>query len=288
MDTLCLPVAEGGLGLLDLQARNEAIELTWVKRYLDLSPARPMWAWAVDVLLSKHATSDAGAISRKAQVNSFLQSWSPAVGARSTLPQYLKSMLRTAKKHDVSFAAIKLSKRTKMKLPIWYHLGSVRKLRAMNNSPAGKCLRDHHDVKYVADLLPLRDRGCTLPSVGQGPSRLCPSCPCADCSRDRARSCRNPQRCCLYAASLLDQIRPKWHPDVEAAVDGLSLTSRRKAKNAEATPRGGDLLFDPTVTSDEPLEESLRVFVDPAVHDHPPAIRRRAGRTVAQEARTIY
>ncbi|EPS95521.1 hypothetical protein FOMPIDRAFT_1108758, partial [Fomitopsis schrenkii] len=260
----------------------------WVKRYLDLSPARPMWAWAVDVLLSRHATSDAGAINTKAQVNSFLQSWSPAVGARSTLPRYLKSMLLTAKKHDVSFAAIKLSRKSKHRLPIWYHLGSVRKLRAMNNSPGGKCLRDNHSVQYVADLLPLRDRGCVLQVNWQGPARPPPDCPCPACVGDRDQGCRHPQRCCLYAAALLEQIRPKWHPDADAQADGLTLTSRRKEKNRVALSKGEDLIFDPTVTSDEPLEESFRAFVDPAAHDRPPAIRRRAGRTVEQERRTVY
>ncbi|EPS92835.1 hypothetical protein FOMPIDRAFT_1137242 [Fomitopsis schrenkii] len=41
MDTLCLPLAEGGINLLDIEARNQAIQVMWLKRYLDLGPKRP-------------------------------------------------------------------------------------------------------------------------------------------------------------------------------------------------------------------------------------------------------
>ncbi|KAI0664179.1 hypothetical protein C8Q70DRAFT_880201, partial [Cubamyces menziesii] len=38
---LCADVSTGGLSLLDLRARNEAIDLVWLKAYLNLSPTRP-------------------------------------------------------------------------------------------------------------------------------------------------------------------------------------------------------------------------------------------------------
>ncbi|KAI9070085.1 hypothetical protein FKP32DRAFT_1690599 [Trametes sanguinea] len=40
--TLQAPVAAGGLGLLDLRARNEAIDLVWLREYLELSDKRPL------------------------------------------------------------------------------------------------------------------------------------------------------------------------------------------------------------------------------------------------------
>ncbi|EPS99576.1 hypothetical protein FOMPIDRAFT_1090285, partial [Fomitopsis schrenkii] len=137
-------------------------------------------------------------------------------------------MLRTAKKYHVSFAAIKLSKRSKSKLPIWYHLGATKKLRSMNNSPAGKCLRELHGVRVVADLLPLRGRACILRAGGPTPPTVDPGCECGGCTGDRALGCKNPQRCAVYAAKLLDEVRPKWHPDRAPPNDGLSLTTRRK------------------------------------------------------------
>jgi hypothetical protein len=41
LDTLQWPRTEGGLNLLNIQARNEAIELTWLKAYLDFSATPP-------------------------------------------------------------------------------------------------------------------------------------------------------------------------------------------------------------------------------------------------------
>lgn len=80
-------------------------------------------------------------------------------------------------------------------------------------------------------------------------------------------------RCCQYAAALVSQIRPKWHPDVGSPGDKLSLTTERKEKNGQAIRNGGALTFDPSITSDEPLEEAFRAFLSPETHDHPPAIR---------------
>ncbi|TFY54647.1 hypothetical protein EVJ58_g8730 [Rhodofomes roseus] len=99
MDTLYRPISEGGLGLLDLKARNEAINMMWLKRYLTLTPNRPKWAYAMDAILAKHVVKRFGAIDTKAQVNTFLQSWTPAYAARSRLPRYIKDMLSTGKSY---------------------------------------------------------------------------------------------------------------------------------------------------------------------------------------------
>lgn len=34
LDYLYLPIEKGGLGLLDLEARNDAIDIMWLKRYM--------------------------------------------------------------------------------------------------------------------------------------------------------------------------------------------------------------------------------------------------------------
>ena len=150
LDTLCLPIEEGGISLLDIEARNKAIKLTWIKHYLDLLQHRPMWAWAADALISASTSSNAGAITCSARINMFLQDWKPSTSYKSKLPHYLKCMINTAKKHQVSFTAIKLSHHAKTKLPIWYHLGALWKLRAMNNSAKGKCLHNTHNINTVA------------------------------------------------------------------------------------------------------------------------------------------
>lgn len=191
-----------------------------------------MWAWVTDTLLSLRATADTGAIACKAQINSFLQSWSPSVSHQSRLPHHLKQMLHTAKKHRVSFTVVKLSKRAHHTLPIWYHLGAVRKLCTMNNSPLGKCLRETHNVHLVTDLLPLRARPC-LPA---GPASSNSAHPhvkykCPLCAADTGNGCRHPQVCCRFAGSLLAQMQPCWSPDLDLHGDGLSHMRGRKWMN---------------------------------------------------------
>ena len=55
LDTLQRPRDEGGLNLLDIQARNEAIELMWLKSYLNFSDSRPPWAIVTDIIIDAAA-----------------------------------------------------------------------------------------------------------------------------------------------------------------------------------------------------------------------------------------
>ncbi|TFY53337.1 hypothetical protein EVJ58_g9508 [Rhodofomes roseus] len=289
MEMLTRPVSEGGLGLLDIRARNEAIELMWTKRYLTLTDDRPRWAFAVDVLIGLAVSKDAGAIRKSAQLNTFLQSWSPAVHAASKLPPYIKRMIRVAKKYSVSFAALKLGTAMKNTLPIWYHLGANKRLRKLNNSKISDCLRDRHGVSYVADLLPLTQRGC-LRAAGALSNDFVPSqCGCKECAADELRGCKHPLACCRAAATLLEQVLPKWHPEMDRTPDGLTLTTKRHEANAKTLEEAeGDMIFDPSLTNRGPIMEAFRVFVDPSVHNEPPAIRARPGRVILEEAITVY
>lgn len=53
-DTLCLPIEEGGLGLVDNQARNDAIYLMNLRKYLELTEDRPLWAYVADQPIEKN------------------------------------------------------------------------------------------------------------------------------------------------------------------------------------------------------------------------------------------
>jgi hypothetical protein len=47
-ETVSAPIDMGGRNLMDIIACNEAISATWLKSYLDLGPARPLWGFAAD------------------------------------------------------------------------------------------------------------------------------------------------------------------------------------------------------------------------------------------------
>ena len=44
---------EGGRALVDIATRNKAIDVMWLKSYLNLGPNRPLWAKIADILLAK-------------------------------------------------------------------------------------------------------------------------------------------------------------------------------------------------------------------------------------------
>jgi hypothetical protein len=55
LEHLYKPLNKGGLNLLDIKTRNEAIEIVWLKDYLNLTPSRQMWARATDILINASA-----------------------------------------------------------------------------------------------------------------------------------------------------------------------------------------------------------------------------------------
>lgn len=55
---------EGGLGLLDIKSRNEAIELMWLKAYLKLMKDRLTWAFLADTLIKMNILKSTGKLEK--------------------------------------------------------------------------------------------------------------------------------------------------------------------------------------------------------------------------------
>jgi len=72
MDMLHRPIPEGGLKILDIKARNEAVEIIWLKAYLNFSPSRQKWATIMDHIILVAAPPHSV---KKARDNPFLQTW---------------------------------------------------------------------------------------------------------------------------------------------------------------------------------------------------------------------
>ena len=56
LEYLYSPLDQGGLNLLDITARNEAIELIWLREYLNPTKTRQTWAIVTDILSHRRAT----------------------------------------------------------------------------------------------------------------------------------------------------------------------------------------------------------------------------------------
>ena len=100
MEYMHKPLNKGGLNLLNIKACNEAIELVWLRDYLNLSPSRQTWAIVTDILINATAPPPSAGTSVVAVVNTFLQSWNTlSRGPRlTTLNKGIVRMLNIAKK----------------------------------------------------------------------------------------------------------------------------------------------------------------------------------------------
>lgn len=268
MEYMHKPLSEGGLNLLDIRARNEAIELVWLRDYLNLSPSRQTWAKVTDILINATAPLGTSAV---AVVNTFLQTWNPPTrGPRlATLNKNIIRMLSVAKKYKTNLAAIRLSPGVRATLPAWYH--PAAEPRPMTNVNA-RCLLNVHAARTVADLIKAANKASERTrNNSHVPNQ---TCICMACVKDRRGGCRNPHACALEAMARLNDIVPKYNPLAIEVHDTLSLTPNRKARNSNDREEGSGILFDPTITCKGGIDECFRVFTDPERLSGLPACRR--------------
>ena len=95
------PIATGGKKILDIKARNDAIELMKLKSYLEMGPRRPKWAKVADALMGQNIPNAQNIRDEESKRNTFLQTWTVKIGAKSELPQSLRKMLQVAKLYNV-------------------------------------------------------------------------------------------------------------------------------------------------------------------------------------------
>ncbi len=104
-DMLRNPIEEGGLNLLDLEIRNEAIDIMWLKAYLNFSPKRPEWAIITDLIIEVSALEG---LVKKAIINPFLQRWNAPTRRTNTYQSNsdIQRMIKVARKFNTNLAAI--------------------------------------------------------------------------------------------------------------------------------------------------------------------------------------
>lgn len=206
MDHLYLPVEEGGIKLLDLEARNEAIDVMWLRAYAAMGPDRPLWALVADDLLANHVPRDVIPRDRELRVNTLLQHWAPK--SRGLVPE-LAAIMSAAKKYGVRQEGLAFSRTILRAMPMWDHnkadAHAIRSLAA--RSAASACLKKNHRVSTVGDCEAL---AAALLSPTHRPAASC-TCNFCEAAITSAR-CADPNRCYVRASKLLDTLPPKWDP----------------------------------------------------------------------------
>lgn len=258
-DTLYAKAEDGGLNVLNVAARNDAIDIMRLKDYLNMSETRPRWALVADLILAKAVASSSSSTSPEARLNTFLQKWEVSTRRSKKLPPDLRRMVLVAKKYGVCCDVRVASQSLKSAMPVWHHVGEEPG-RSAANTAAGRCLREKHGVKTVAqaELVAWRLRP-------EDPDHLPrQNCECDACGNDRdVVGCSNPHRCASAAVRLVERLRPMWNPAQHGAVDGLSLTQTRRDANVEARANDERIIFEPSIMQGGALALVFRAFTNP-------------------------
>ncbi|EIW61242.1 uncharacterized protein TRAVEDRAFT_85637, partial [Trametes versicolor FP-101664 SS1] len=193
-------------------------------------------------------------------------------------------MMKVAKKYGVTCETSNPSMALRAQLPVWYHVGRGEG-RNSENSKSCKCLRDSHQVRTVSQCAEAARRT----TDGDSEHRPNRECRCVPCRRDReVYACDNPHRCATAAAAILTKLTSKWSLARADNTDGLTLTPGRKRANESARIANDRILFNPSITTPEPLVEALRAFVPTSSRDQRPALRPKPPFQVRSEEVEIF
>ena len=251
---------DGGKKILDIQARNDAIDLMRLKSYLRLDDTHPRWAKVADILISRNIPKSQNIPIDTSRVNTFLQTWTPTTNKTSKLPSSLCGMLKTATKYQVDLDPPFPSQALHRCMPVWYHKGQDEGKYPQNNGRWAKCQRSNHKIQTVGEIYTYINETNGLRHFPRS------NCACVPCKNARNKGCKNPTICRKAAQKLLDTLHPKWRlTDSEEADGTQSLSEQEKQQNEIARETGGPLFFNPDVTSLPTPTGEFRIFVEPGI-----------------------
>ncbi len=250
---LYLPVERGGLGLVDLEARNEAIDVMWLKTYLNFGEDRPLWALLADDIMANHVPKHCMPRISELRINPHLQKWKPR--ARG-LPQELSGMMKAAKRYGLRLEGLAFSKDILKAMPMWDHCYADRTKMSRLTVPSKllTCLIVSHKARTVGDFATLAR------FLGGATHRPTRTCMCVNCRLMReANGCMNPHLCYVRAKELIGTLPHKWNPFESQPGD-----HEREEMEGIRRVRGNEGLvpFDRCVTTCGDLGQAFRIFTD--------------------------
>ena len=223
--------SQGGLGIPDIAARIEAIEVMWVKKWLSAEPKRPKWAYILDMILSRNIAKKP-IIDNESRMSWLIQSWHESEAKAVKLSGNVKRMLRVARKYNVTPIAPKYDVEAKRSQPLWHNI-MMRNANYQWNKKSARCLRQNHNIKTIGDLL----------------------------DWDAVKNCS--KACNTMTERLIGMIPERINPLLETPKKvrraRLDLTPRRLKKNRE---RKNKKVFNPDITVRKNWENAVRIFAD--------------------------
>ncbi|KAH9480754.1 hypothetical protein JR316_0007354 [Psilocybe cubensis] len=252
INTIRLPINEGGRNLLDIKARNEAIELMKLRNFTKPPKDRPRWAKVADQILVLNANQAFDVPDVAKEDNYFLQNWTAKLQSNPNIPDSLRDMLATARKYNVGVHDVNPGKQMREQMPIWHHIGFDPNKRSYRTHKWVRCQQQNHHISLTGQMAAFAHR-----NNGRGHLRR-RNCKCALCKEDRAAGCNNPALCREAAAKVLDILLPNWDPRKAEDIPGLS------AQDVETNNRNimtnKPVIFNPKTSTDGTPLSNLRVF----------------------------
>ncbi|KAF9014755.1 hypothetical protein BDZ89DRAFT_962589, partial [Hymenopellis radicata] len=146
--TLHAPKNAGGMNLLNLSRRNDAVSLMRLRSYLRMADRAP-WALIADELIKLSMTAgDCRRFNGFRIDNMFLQGWNVALkGPNSHLPPAINNMVRVARKYGVRFDGLWPSVDVRGALPLWFHFALDS--HSGVNTERARCMRLTHGIQSV-------------------------------------------------------------------------------------------------------------------------------------------
>jgi hypothetical protein len=137
-EQLMAPKEMGGLGMLDLEARNEAIQLVKAGSLAETDPQkRAFWASLARHHLGKRVVKQP-VVADDAKTEILVQKYKVS---RRAYPNQHKDMLKCLENRGLTFKANLPSEELQRKMPLWHHPEEGEVRLQGNNGPKAKCLR---------------------------------------------------------------------------------------------------------------------------------------------------
>lgn len=228
---------EGGLGIPDIEARVDAIQVMWLKKWTTTTGKdKPLWAHLTDEIIMQNIP-DKPMVEELSSQDWMLQNWHESMSRDSKISKPIREMLRVARKYNAGVEALQLSTEAKQGMPVWHHF-------AVNNNyywnkKAARCLRQKHGISTVGDMETF-------------------------VKNNRSTSwCDNNERCRQIAQTIMELLPEKFNPLINYKnKDELDHTPDQITKYKKLDYRETPIPFNPDVIEKNNARKAIRIFMD--------------------------
>ncbi|KAF4615476.1 hypothetical protein D9613_003370 [Agrocybe pediades] len=261
MDTVHAPIEIGGRAVLDIKARNEAINIMWLQSYLRNAEKRPLWAWVADGVLAGNVPKNNAPFPHEARLNMITQTWKPYKSKKA--PASIRGLLATAVKYGLRPEALHVSDNVLREMPIWRHTEMKITEQRLATTKTGKCLIQKHHAVKLGDVEQIAGMANAHGHVDNK------DCGCQNCQNTRLNSqCVAPNRCMKTAQKAVTAINEKWRP-----CPNWAPINAQQVVQGDGAEGGKIKMVDKSLPEVQQMEGIYRIFTSGVTHPRRPRIR---------------